>query len=177
MSIPTPAVTLLEPEVKLASPGAQRVRDLWRMIVLNRKVAFGLSIIGFFAFVAIFGPIIFRQDPNAFTNDVLAPPSPLHWLGTTQTGQDVFLQVVVGTRVSLVLGFVTGVITTIISVVVGLAGGYLGGLVVDLAARPLHRHPGRGPRLHQLWHRRNRQSAPAQRDQSQKESQALDLSI
>lgn len=132
MSIPTPEVTLLEPEVKLPSSGAQRLRDLRRMIVLNRKVIFGLSIIGFFAFVALFGPILFRQDPNAFTNDVLAPPSPAHWLGTTQTGQDVFLQVVVGTRVSLVLGFVTGLITTIISVVVGLAGGYLGGLVDEV---------------------------------------------
>ncbi len=127
MSIPTPEVSLLEPEVKLEPSGAQRLRDLQRMITLNGKVISGLAIVAFFALVALFGPILFRQDPNAFTNDVLAPPSPAHWLGTTQTGQDVFLQVVVGTRVSLVLGFVTGLITTIISVVVGLAGGYLGG--------------------------------------------------
>ncbi len=59
-------------------------------------------------------------------------PSATHWLGTTQTGQDVFLQVVVGTRVSLLLGFITGLVATIISVVVGLAGGYFGGVIDDV---------------------------------------------
>src|SRR5258706_4533225 len=99
---------------------------------MNRKVAFGLGIITFFVLVAIFGPIILTSDPNAFSIDILSPPSVTHWLGTTQTGQDVFLQVVVGTRVSLILGFATGVIATIISVIVGLAGGYFGGGIDDV---------------------------------------------
>ena len=97
----------------------------------NPKVAFGLLIVGFFVLVAILGPIIIHYDPAAFSSDVLRPPSAAHWLGTTQTGQDVFSQVVIGTRASLLLGFVAGFLATVISVIVGLTAGYFGGLVDD----------------------------------------------
>lgn len=95
----------------------------------NRKVTFGLSILLFFVLAALVGPLFIHQDPNTFSADVLDGPSARHWFGTTQTGQDIFAQVVVGTRASVVLGFVTGIITTFISVVVGLVSGYFGGWV------------------------------------------------
>src|SRR6266567_9638967 len=98
----------------------------------NPKVAFGLGIVGFFVLVAILGPVVIQHNPNAFSPDVLQPPSAAHWLGTTQTGQDVFAQVIVGTRVSLLLGFVAGFLATLISVIIGLTAGYFGGLVDDL---------------------------------------------
>src|SRR5260221_12910403 len=110
----------------------QRLRDFWRLLTINRKVSVGLWILAFFVLVAIFGPIIFHQDANALGPDILQPPSPAHWLGTTQTGQGIFLQVVVGTRVSVVFGLVTGLVATIISVIVGLAGGYFGGWIDDV---------------------------------------------
>lgn len=132
MSLPATEVSLPTAEANAIPTQIHRWRDLWRLITLNRKVAFGLGILVFFTLVAIFGPLIFSHDPNAFTADVLSPPSVAHWLGTTQTGQDVFLQVVDGTRVSLVLGVVTGLIATLISVIVGLAGGYFGGWIDDI---------------------------------------------
>ncbi len=132
MSIPSHEVSLPSPETSVFSSQEHRLRDIWRLVTLNRKVAFGLGILGFFVLVAIFGPIFLSQDPNAFSADILSPPSATHWLGTTQTGQDVFLQVVVGTRSSLILGFVTGLVATSISVIVGLAGGYFGGWIDDV---------------------------------------------
>src|SRR5579864_4362218 len=101
-------------------------------LAANPKVAFGLGIVGFFFLVAILGPILIHHDPNAFSSDVLQPPSTTHWLGTTQTGQDVFAQVVDGTRVSVLLGLVAGFMATIISVIIGLTAGYFGGFVDDL---------------------------------------------
>lgn len=101
-------------------------------LAVNPKVAFGLGIVGFFVLAAILGPIVIRHDPTAFSSDVLQPPSTTHWLGTTQTGQDVFAQVVDGTRVSLLLGFGAGFLATIISIIVGLTAGYFGGLIDDV---------------------------------------------
>ena len=101
-------------------------------LAANPKVAFGLGVVGFFFLVAILGPIFVQQNPLAFGPDVLQAPSAAHWLGTTQTGQDVFAQVVVGTRVSVLLGFVAGLLATCISVIIGLAAGYFGGLIDDL---------------------------------------------
>lgn len=132
MSLPALEVNTPSPEVSTPALQVHRWRDIWRLVTLNRKVSLGLGILGFFVLVAIFGPIFLPQDPNAFSPDVLQPPSSAHWLGTTQTGQDIFVQVVVGTRVSLILGFVTGLVATIISVVFGLVGGYFGGWIDDV---------------------------------------------
>src|SRR5215472_794467 len=109
-----------------------RWRTLANWLVVNPKVTFGLGIVGFFVLVAILGPIVIQHNPNAFSSDVLQPPSARHWLGTTQTGQDVFAQVIVGTRVSLLLGFITGVVTTLISVFIGLVSGYFGGWIDEV---------------------------------------------
>ena len=110
---------------------AGRLRDIWRVITLNRKVTIGTSILAFFIVIAIFGPLLVHGDPNALGPDTLVPPSSAHWFGTTQTGQDVFTQLIDGTRTSLILGFVIGVIATLISVLVGLTAGYFGGFVDD----------------------------------------------
>jgi peptide/nickel transport system permease protein len=109
-----------------------RLRDTWRLVTLNRKVSFGLAILAFFVLVAIFGPLFFPGDPNAFSPDILQPPSAAHWLGTTQTGQDVLVQLVYGTRFSLIMGFLIGTLTMIVSVIIGLASGYFGGWIDEV---------------------------------------------
>lgn len=115
-----------------ASGFAARLGALWRFTTLNRKVSVGIIIIAFFVLLATVGPLLVRQDPTAFTEDLLQPPSPAHWLGTTQNGQDVFAQVVDGARVSVALGFIVGILTTAISVVVGVVSGYFGGVIDEL---------------------------------------------
>ena len=109
-----------------------RLRDILRLVTLNRKVTIGTSIIVFFVLVAVFGPLLVRGDPNALGSDTLVSPSAAHWLGTTQTGQDVFTQLIDGTRTSLILGFAIGIIATILSVLVGMTAGYFGGIVDDV---------------------------------------------
>src|SRR5438874_1380607 len=116
----------------IPSPAMLRLRDMWRLVMLNRKVSFGLAILAFFVLLTIFGPLLFPQDPNAFSQEVLQPPSTAHWLGTTQTGQDILTQVVVGTRFSLLMGFVIGVSTMIISIIIGLISGYFGGWIDEV---------------------------------------------
>src|SRR2546421_12760420 len=108
-----------------------RLRDTWRLVTRNRKVSFGLAILAFFVLLAIFGPMFFPGDPNAFSPDILQPPSTAHWLGTTQTGQDVLTQLLWGTRFSLIMGFAIGISTMIISVIIGLVAGYFGGLLIE----------------------------------------------
>jgi len=110
---------------------AGRLRDIWRLVTLNPKVTIGSSILVVFVLIALFGPLFVRGDPNAFSSDTLMPPSSAHLLGTTHTGQDVFTQLIDGTRTSLLLGFVIGLVATAISVLVGLTAGYFGGVVDD----------------------------------------------
>ena len=127
----TSGITIVD-NTQLMPQRESRWRRVAGWLAINPKVAFGLGIVGFFVLVAILGPIVIQHDPNAFSSDILQPPSTAHWLGTTQTGQDVFAQVVDGTRVSVLLGLGAGFLATIISVIIGLTAGYFGGLVDDL---------------------------------------------
>jgi len=88
---------------------------------------FGLSVLGLFLFIAVFGSLLAPDDPDASSTEVLAPPSTSHLLGTTEQGSDVFSQLLVGAQVSIVVGFAAALISAVLGSVVGLAGGYYGG--------------------------------------------------
>ncbi|HZC06111.1 MAG TPA: ABC transporter permease [Ktedonobacterales bacterium] len=91
------------------------------------RMRIGLAIFACFALMAIFGPLLVRADPQGMTSAILEAPSAAHWLGTTQTGQDVLAQLLNGARTSLLVGFLAGSIATILSVIFGVTSGYLGG--------------------------------------------------
>lgn len=116
------------------SPGAQALlalRGKWRASAINRKVAAGSGIIGFFVLVALLGPLVIHQNPLTYTLNLNQPPSAAHWLGTNQGGQDVFIQLVIGARSSVFWAFLTGGLVVLISITVGLVSGYMGGVIDD----------------------------------------------
>lgn len=92
------------------------------------KLAVGVSLAGAIVLWAIIGPMVVG-DPNAISTDMFAPPSAEHWLGTTQTGQDVWSQLAYGTRGSLIIGLIVGGIATVLSAIFGILGAYIGGAV------------------------------------------------
>ncbi|SEP84422.1 ABC transporter permease [Streptomyces radiopugnans] len=112
--------------VPAAAPPAAR-RDRLRFL-RNGKTATGLAILGLFVLLAVAGEWLAPYDPSAMSDDVLQPPSWEHPFGTTQTGQDIFSQVLVGTRGVLVVGFVAGFFATLLSVLVGVSSGFLSGI-------------------------------------------------
>jgi peptide/nickel transport system permease protein len=97
-------------------------------VLESKRGRFSLGVIGLFVFIAIFGSLLAPDDPYASSTDVLAPPSTEHWLGTTEQGSDVLSQLLVGARVSIVVGFSAAVISAVLGAAVGLIGGYFGGM-------------------------------------------------
>jgi peptide/nickel transport system permease protein len=111
----------------LGADGSQlvgRVSRLWRA----PRLLIGLGLVGFFVLVAIIGPLVVH-DANNFSDAQYAAPSARFWLGSTQTGQDVFSQLVVSTRATLLIGAGAGLLATIVSVIIGITGGYAGGWI------------------------------------------------
>ncbi|HEX7084668.1 MAG TPA: ABC transporter permease [Gaiellaceae bacterium] len=101
-----------------------------RLLAGNPKSRVGLILLGFMVLVALIAPLISVSDPNAF--NMLAGrqgPSWHHLFGTTDQGSDVFSQVVLGARRSLLLGAAAGAFATVVATVLGILGAYAGGAV------------------------------------------------
>ena len=111
-----------------ASRGAQAMRRFTQAILRNRKATAGVIILLILAFAAAFPGLIAHDDPQAAIYDQSIGPSWQHLLGTTQLGQDVFAQVVWGTRLTLIVTVVVSAIATLISMVIGVTAAYVGGM-------------------------------------------------
>jgi peptide/nickel transport system permease protein len=108
-------------------------RGRWQRLPAKAKV--GTVLLGLFVLAAIIGPFVTPYDPS-FQNPnpalSLQPPSAAHLLGTTQSGQDVLSQLLVGIRLTLELAVIVGVVATALSVLVGVTAAFLGGFWDDL---------------------------------------------
>jgi peptide/nickel transport system permease protein len=128
----------IQPTVELAPPVAPPVRrgrrlrvPGWMLLLLrNPKSRAGLLIVGFMVLIALIAPLISVSDPSAF-NPFAARQAPSwhHLFGTTDQGSDIFSQVVLGSRRSLLLGAAAGALATVVATVLGLTAAYSGGIV------------------------------------------------
>lgn len=127
----TPGLTPPMPSTN-ADPGSfravlARVGQSFAMF-RNGKSLVGLSILGVFVLLAVFADVIAPFGPLEKDFTALKQgPSAAHWLGTTHMGEDVFSQIVYGTRGVLVVGALAGVIASILAVAVGVTAGYISG--------------------------------------------------
>jgi peptide/nickel transport system permease protein len=106
----------------------RRRPGLLTAVVSNRKATVGAILIVIFTVVALFPAFFAPYDPNADIFRRSLGPSHLHWLGTTAYGQDIYSQVIWGTRQSMFIAVLVGLFSTVLSVIVGVSSAYLGGL-------------------------------------------------
>jgi len=115
--------------VELPAPApSRRPIPAWRMLVptMTPWLAVGLALVAGICLFGLLGPL-FVGDPDTIRDVGLAGPTGELWLGTTQTGQDVFAQLAHATRGSLQIGFLVGILATVLSAFFGIYGAYLGG--------------------------------------------------
>jgi peptide/nickel transport system permease protein len=112
--------------IESAHIGAQPSAPRGRRRRPTPKLVAGLAICGAIALFGIAGPW-FVADPQLVNNIGMRPPSAEHWLGTTQTGQDVFAQLAHATRGSLIIGLLVGALAIGAATLVGVVGAYAGG--------------------------------------------------
>ena len=125
-------------DLPLAAPPA-RVRGRFRIpgwLVLlwrNRKSRIGMVMVASMIVLALIAPLISVAHPNDF--NLLAAkqaPSWHHLFGTTDQGSDIFSQVMLGARRSLLLGFAAALLATALAATLGVTAAYSGGLVDEI---------------------------------------------
>jgi peptide/nickel transport system permease protein len=111
------------------SPPTGLWRDAFRQIRRNPGAMFGLFVIGFFVFVAIFAPLLAPYDPRdqdlSLISEGCCPgPSPDHLLGVDDLGRDELSRLIYGARYSLLIGVVAVTVGLTLGMFLGSMAGY-----------------------------------------------------
>lgn len=109
------------------APLRRQRRLQWPPLGASLAILFLLALL-----LAALAPGLFtRIDPLAIVpREAFQAPSWTHWLGTDQSGRDIFARIVHGARQSLLIGVAATLLSMAIAVSLGLLGG-LGGARVD----------------------------------------------
>lgn len=151
-----PEFAVTEKDVRVAEAGEVLVgtslwRDAWRRLLKNKLAVFGLIVMILVTAAAIIGPPIIKAT-TGYTYDYIPtdanliksiPPfrsndgsfSWAHPMGTDNSGRDIFARVLLGGRISLMVGVISTLVSLIIGVAYGAIAGYLGGRTDSLMMR------------------------------------------
>lgn len=101
-------------------------RFYWlRLLTENPSAVVAFSFLVLVLIAAIVGPSLSPYEPTRlYPTERLLSPTPGHWLGTNQLGQDNLLRVVYGARTSLLVGVTVMIISGFLGSVLGLLSGY-----------------------------------------------------
>jgi peptide/nickel transport system permease protein len=117
---------------------ARRKRALsafWRTYRRSRMGMTGLVMMVIFLLVALIGPLFITKAALsvAFAPGKPFQPPGFHYpLGTDNFGRSVLDMVVVGSRISLIVGFAATVVTMLLGAGIGIASGFYGGKIDTL---------------------------------------------
>ena len=103
----------------------------WRFVRRDKKALAGSLILLILLLITAFPHWFTPDDPAAEIYPRGVGLSWAHPLGTTGFGQDVFSQLMAGTRQSVMIALVVGFFCTILSVVIGITAAYMGGIIDD----------------------------------------------
>lgn len=131
--------------------GTSLWKDAWRRLLKNRLAVFGLVCISVIIVAVIAGPPIIKAATGHTYKDIPSdanliksiPPfraadgsfSWKHPMGTDNSGRDLLARVLLGGRISLMVGIISTLVSLIIGVSYGAVAGYLGGRIDSLMMR------------------------------------------
>lgn len=119
------AVSLVSATESRSLPRGHRLRRFARR---NRYLSVGLGIVGCIALASLIGPTLSPHDASSQDwNNILAPPSLTHPLGTDDLGRDELTRLLVGARTSLMVALGAALGACLVGSIVGVIAGYAGG--------------------------------------------------
>jgi peptide/nickel transport system permease protein len=120
-----------QPSLQSAAPAARRgvLSALWRIARRNPVGAAAAVVCVLLILIAIFAPMLAPHPAGKVGFPRLQPPSLAHPFGTDNLFRDIFSRIIIGSRISLGVGFAAVAVGTLFGVTLGLTSGYVGGWV------------------------------------------------
>lgn len=121
---------------ELAHGATSNFQQVVRLFVRNRLALVGLIVIVVFVFVAVGAPWLTPHEPNEVNlSQRFIRPGSEHLFGTDNLGRDILSRVIMGARVSLLVGIVAVGLSMSIGVTLGLLAGYHRGALDNVIMR------------------------------------------
>ena len=121
------ATVATQPTIPATAPPGER---LLRAMRLNPLATVGVVMVGVFAALAIFAPLIAPYDPAHIDLPTrLSAPSAAHWFGSDELGRDILSRIIYGARISMLVGVSVVTFSLVLGLIVGCIAGYYGGRV------------------------------------------------
>lgn len=96
----------------------------------------GVGIVVLTAFAAVAGPWLVPFDPSAQDLPLrLTAPSAAHPLGLDELGRDILARLLIGARISLLVGVSVVGVSAVVGTAIGAVAGYVGGWLDDVIGR------------------------------------------
>lgn len=108
----------------------------WRIFARGKGAVAGAGIFAVLFLLALAGSVVAPFDADKVgAGAAMAMPGGLHWMGTDELGRDVFSRILIGIKVSLLVGIGAAMVSTGLGVLVGGLAGFSGGLIDDALMR------------------------------------------
>ena len=131
--------------------GTSLWKDAWKRLKRNRLAVMGMAIVSIVIVASLAGPPIIRQL-TGYTYDYIpsdpallkslppftAPDGSFSWthpMGTDDAGRDILARVLLGGRISLMVGIISTLVSLVIGITFGATAGYLGGKIDEFMMR------------------------------------------
>ncbi len=123
-------------KVGVHSPQRTWQRDLLKHMRRYPSLWIGGAMLGVFALLIAFAPIVTRYPPNQQNLSMrLKPPSAEYLFGTDELGRDIFSRVLHGGQISLPSALIVVLISLTLGGLLGAFAGFFGGLIDDVIMR------------------------------------------
>jgi oligopeptide transport system permease protein len=110
-------------------------RSPWMKLIRDPAVLLSAGILLVAAFAAVVGPSLVPASAGEVTRNSFLPPSNRHLFGTDLNGRDLLYRVLIGGRISLLVGVTGALVSFVVGILYGMLAGYAGGRTDSIMMR------------------------------------------